>query len=133
MHPAMKVFTTVVRPTCGCEIVSSRHFPPEAQGNFLVNNNIGFQGIKQHKPIEEGSGFTSKELEPLLFSTDKSFRPVAISFGPDGALYVVDWFNPLIGHMQFSLRDPGRDHYHGRIWRIRPEELRFSRSYRRRW
>ncbi len=117
-HPAMKVFTTVVRPTCGCEIVSSRHFPPEAQGNFLVNNNIGFQGIKQHKVIEEGSGFTSKEVEPLLQSKDKNFRPVAISFGPDGALYIIDWYNPLIGHMQYSLRDPGRDHYHGRIWRI---------------
>ena len=34
------------------------------------------------------------------------------------ALYVVDWFNPLIGHMQHSLRDPNRDHTHGRIWRI---------------
>ncbi|MCS7044787.1 MAG: GDSL-type esterase/lipase family protein [Gemmataceae bacterium] len=117
-HPPMKVFTSIVRPTCGCEIVASRHFPDEAQGNFLVPNNIGFQGIKQHKIIEEGSGFTSKEVEPLLFSTDKNFRPVALSFGPDGALYVVDWFNPLIGHMQHSLRDPGRDHYHGRIWRI---------------
>ncbi|HYT87857.1 MAG TPA: HEAT repeat domain-containing protein, partial [Gemmataceae bacterium] len=117
-HPGMKVFTSVVRPTCTCEIVSSRHFPPEAQGVFLVPNNIGFQGIKQHKIIEEGSGFTSKELEPLLFSTDPSFRPVGIMFGPDGALYVVDWYNPLIGHMQHSIRDPGRDHYHGRIWRI---------------
>lgn len=117
-HPSMKVFTSVVRPTCGCELVSSRHFPPEAQGNFLVNNNIGFQGIKQHKVIEEGSGFTSKELEPLLSSSDRNFRPVDIKFGPDGALYVVDWFNPLIGHMQFSIRDPGRNHYHGRIWRI---------------
>ncbi len=117
-HSGMKVFTSVVRPTCTCEIVSSRHFPPEAQGNFLVPNNIGFQGIKQHKIIEEGSGFTSKEVEPLLFSTDPNFRPVGIMFGPDGALYVVDWFNPLIGHMQHSIRDPGRDHYHGRIWRI---------------
>ncbi|MCI0683609.1 MAG: GDSL-type esterase/lipase family protein [Gemmataceae bacterium] len=117
-HPNMKVFTSIVRPTCGCELIASRHFPESAQGNFLVNNNIGFQGIKQHQVVEEGSGFTSKELEPLLFSTDRNFRPVGISFGPDGALYIVDWFNPLIGHMQFSLRDPGRDHYHGRIWRI---------------
>jgi hypothetical protein len=39
----MKVFTTVVRPTAGCEIISSRHFPEEAQGNFLVNNSIGFR------------------------------------------------------------------------------------------
>lgn len=117
-HPGMNVFTSIVRPTCGCEIVSSRHFPPEAQGNFLVNNNIGFQGIKQHRMIEEGSGFTSKEVEPLLFSTDKNFRPVDIKFGPDGALYIVDWYNPLIGHMQYSIRDPGRNHFHGRIWRI---------------
>jgi putative heme-binding domain-containing protein len=117
-HPGMKVFTSVVRPTCGCEIVSSRHFPDAAQGNFLVNNNIGFQGIKQHRPFEEASGVASKELEPMLFSTDRNFRPVGIKFGPDGALYIVDWYNPLIGHMQFSLRDPNRDHYHGRIWRI---------------
>ena len=41
-----------------------------------------------------------------------------LQFGPDGALYVVDWFNPLVGHMQHSLRDPNRDHTHGRIWRI---------------
>ena len=57
-------------------------------------------------------------VEPLLRSSDPNFRPVALQFGPDGALYVVDWFNPLIGHMQHSLRDPNRDHTHGRIWRI---------------
>lgn len=127
----MKVFTSVVRPTCGAEIVSSRHFPDEAQGNFLVNNCIGFQGIKQHRMIEEDSGFTSQEVEPLLYSTDINFRPVDIEFGPDGALYIADWFNPLIGHMQYSLRDARRDHTHGRIWRIsyknkpllRPENL----------
>ena len=41
-----------------------------------------------------------------------------MQFGPDGALYVVDWFNPLVGHMQYSLRDPRRDKTHGRVWRI---------------
>ncbi len=118
----LKVFTSVVRPTAGCEIVSSRHFPPEAQGNFLINNTIGFQGIKQHRVIDEGSGFTSEEVEPLLYSTDINFRPVDLQFGPDGALYIVDWWNPLIGHMQYSLRDPRRDTGHGRIWRIRHAE-----------
>ena len=115
----MKVFTQVVRPTSGCEIVSSRHFPDEAQGNFLVNNTIGFQGIKQHRVIEEDSGFTSEEVEPLLYSTDINFRPVDLQFAPDGSLYLVDWFNPLIGHMQYSLRDERRDHDHGRVWRVR--------------
>jgi putative heme-binding domain-containing protein len=117
-HPGMKVFTTVVRPTAGCEIIRSRHFPDDVQGNFLVNNCIGFHGIKQHQMIEEDSGFTSKEVEPLLQSSDINFRPADLQFGPDGALYIVDWFNPLIGHMQYSLRDPNRDHTHGRIWRI---------------
>ncbi len=107
-----------VRPTAGCEFVSSRHFPPSAQGNFLLNNVIGFQGILQHRIKEEGSGFVGAEIEPILFSSDRNFRPTDLQFGPDGALYVVDWFNPLVGHMQHNLRDPNRDTTHGRVWRI---------------
>jgi azurin len=115
----MKEWTlTRVRPTAGSEFVRSRQFPDSAQGNFLFNNTIGFQGIKQYKTVEEGSGFVGVEIEPLLQSTDPNFRPVAMQFGPDGALYVVDWFNPLVGHMQYSLRDPRRDKTHGRVWRI---------------
>jgi len=109
---------TRVRPTAGSEFVRSRHFPESAQGNFLFNNTIGFQGIKQYRTVEDGSGFVGVEIEPLLQSTDPNFRPVAMQFGPDGALYVVDWFNPLVGHMQYSLRDPRRDKTHGRVWRI---------------
>ncbi len=117
-HPGMKVMTSVVRPTCGIEIVSSRQFPDEGQGDLLVNNCIGFQGIKRHRLKDEGSGFASDEVEPLLFSSDRNFRPVDLEFGPDGALFVADWWNPLIGHMQYSVRDPRRDHARGRIWRI---------------
>ena len=109
---------TRVRPTAGSEFVRSRQFPESAQGNFLFNNTIGFQGIKQYRTVEDGSGFVGVEVEPLLQSTDPNFRPVAMQFGPDGALYVVDWFNPLVGHMQYSLRDPRRDKTHGRVWRI---------------
>lgn len=111
-------FKKRVRPTAGCEIVSSRHFPPEAQGNYLLNNCIGFQGVLQHTVKDAGSGFEGEEVEPILFSSDRNFRPTDIQFGPDGALYIVDWFNPLVGHMQHNLRDPNRDHTHGRIWRI---------------
>lgn len=107
------------RPTAGCELVSSRNFPESAQGNYLLNNCIGFQGILQYKMKDEGSGFHADPVDPLLVSKDTSFRPVDIQFGPDGALYIVDWYNPLVGHMQHSLRDPKRDKHHGRIWRIR--------------
>ncbi len=118
-HGGMKQFFPMQwRPTCGCELVYSRHFPHETQGDYLLNNDIGFQGILRYRVKEDGSGFSGAPIEPLLRSSDPNFRPVALQFGPDGALYVVDWFNPLIGHMQHSLRDPNRDHTHGRIWRI---------------
>lgn len=107
-----------IRPSSGCEFVSSRHFPPEAQGNFLLNNVIGDLGILQHKVREDGTGFTGEEIEPLLLCDHGNFRPVDLQFGPDGALYIVDWHNALIGHLQHNLRDPNRDHSHGRIWRV---------------
>jgi hypothetical protein len=129
-HASLKQFLTKQwRPTCGCELVSSRNFPPEAQGNYLLNNCIGFQGTLQYKLVDEGltkdpktmqlrSGFHADPVDPLVQSSDPAFRPVDIEFAPDGSLFLADWYNPLVGHMQHSIRDPNRDHSHGRIWRV---------------
>lgn len=107
-----------VRPTSGLEIVSSSHFPDDVQGDLLINNNIGYLGAKQHQLIEDGTGFTTKYRQDLFKSEDKNFRPVDLEFAPDGSLYVADWHNMLIGHMQHNARDPHRDHVHGRIYRV---------------
>jgi glucose/arabinose dehydrogenase/mono/diheme cytochrome c family protein len=107
-----------VRPTSGVEFVSSRHFPDEVQGDVLINNNIGFLGTKQHKIIDKDPGFTTEYRHDLLVSQDFNFRPTDLEFAPDGSLYVVDWQNALIGHMQHNARDPNRDHQHGRIYRV---------------
>ncbi|MEX0771763.1 MAG: PVC-type heme-binding CxxCH protein [Balneolales bacterium] len=107
-----------VRPTSGLEIVSSRHFPDEVQGDMLINNTIGFLGMKQHTMEDDGTGYKSKHRQDLVQGTDKNFRPVDMEFAPDGSLYLVDWHNVLIGHMQHNARDPLRDHTHGRIYRI---------------
>ncbi len=118
-HKSMPQFLKMQwRPTSGCELVSSRNFPEDTQGDYLLNNVIGFQGVLRYRVKETGSGFHADPVEPLLRATDGNFRPVDLEFGPDGALYLVDWYNPLIGHMQHSLRDPNRDVEHGRIWRI---------------
>ncbi|WP_282180535.1 PVC-type heme-binding CxxCH protein [Maribacter stanieri] len=107
-----------VRPTSGMEFISSSHFPDEVQGDMLLANSIGFLGLKQHQMMEDGTGYTSKHRQDLITSTDPNFRPVEMEFAPDGSLYVVDWHNVLIGHMQHNARDPLRDHAHGRIYRI---------------
>ncbi|GAB5561078.1 MAG: GDSL-type esterase/lipase family protein [Synoicihabitans sp.] len=112
-------FTTQrVRPTSGTEFVYSRHFPDEVQGDFLINNTIGFLGTKQHTIVDDGAGFTGEHRHDLVVSDDPNFRPCDLEFGPDGSLYLIDWHNPLIGHMQHSARDPNRDHDHGRIYRV---------------
>ncbi|MEM9928570.1 MAG: PVC-type heme-binding CxxCH protein, partial [Bacteroidota bacterium] len=107
-----------VRPTSGLEFVSSSHFPDEVQGDMLYNNAIGFLGTKQFKMIEDGVGYRAALRQNLLEGTDQNFRPVDLEFAPDGSLYVVDWHNVLVGHMQHNARDPLRDHVHGRIYRI---------------
>ena len=107
-----------VRPTSGLEFVSSRHFPDDVQGDLLINNTIGFLGTKEHTMIDDGTGYKSKHRQDLLISEDKNFRPVDMEFAPDGSLYLIDWHNVLIGHMQHNARDPLRDHTHGRIYRV---------------
>ncbi|MFT5154952.1 MAG: putative heme-binding domain-containing protein, partial [Planctomycetota bacterium] len=107
-----------VRPTSGIEFLFSSHFPDDVQGDMLINNSIGFLGTKQHRMMDAGTGYETKWRQDLTVSTDGNYRPVDIEVAPDGSLYIVDWHNPLIGHMQHNARDPHRDHGHGRIYRI---------------
>jgi putative heme-binding domain-containing protein len=113
-----QVYQLKTRPCPGLEYLSSNHFPPEFQGNLLVPNVIGFQGILRYKIEDNGASFKGTELEPILSSSDVNFRPSDLRVGPDGAIYFLDWHNPIIGHMQHNLRDPSRDREHGRIYRV---------------
>lgn len=108
----------MVRPTSGLEFLWSRHFPDEVQGDMLINNTIGFLGTKQHSIVDDGTGYKTKHRQDLIVSEDRNFRPVDMEIAPDGSLYVIDWHNILIGHMQHNARDPLRDHVHGRVYRV---------------
>ena len=111
-------FKKRVRPVAATGILSSSQFPEANQGNFLICNTIGFLGVLQHEVKYNGADITAEEIEPVLVSTDPNFRPTDVEVGGDGALYVSDWSNILIGHMQHNMRDPNRDHAHGRIYRV---------------
>jgi putative heme-binding domain-containing protein len=113
-----KWFRKRVRPVAATGILSSSHFPEKNNGNFLICNTIGFLGVLQHEVKYNGAEITAHEIEPILVSSDPNFRPTDVEIGGDGALYVSDWSNALIGHMQHNIRDPNRDHQHGRIYRV---------------
>ena len=105
-----ELFKKTVRPVPSSGIISSAQFPPENQQNFLVCNAIGFLGIKQYRiDRDPATGFAAGvEVENLVQSADKNFRPTDVEFGDDGALYFSDWHNMIIGHMQHNVRDPSR-------------------------
>ncbi|MEM7602266.1 MAG: hypothetical protein AAF357_12725, partial [Verrucomicrobiota bacterium] len=74
--------------------------------------------INLFKLTDNGSAYTSSQVEDLVSSKHRAFRPIDIKMGPDGAIYVADWYNPIIQHGEVDFRDPRRDKEHGRIWRI---------------
>lgn len=102
---------------CGHEILSGRHIPEDWRGH-IVANDFRAHRIVRFAVGDDGAGYFAKPVGDLLSSTDPAFRPVDVRMGPDGALYVADWYNPIINHGEVSFRDPRRDKTHGRIWRL---------------
>lgn len=102
------------------ELVHSALFPAEWQGDAIT---LDFRAhrVVRFKIEDQGSGYVTKEMPDLLRTTADAFRPIDVRFGPDGALYVADWSNPIIQHGEVDFRDPRRDKAHGRIWRIAPK------------
>ncbi|WP_377178210.1 DUF7133 domain-containing protein [Rubritalea tangerina] len=98
---------------------SQRGFPEQWQNVHFVANPIT-GAINSVRPSVDSRGVYSYEkLEDLLVSDDLMFRPVAVEFGPDGCLYVIDCYNRIISHNEVSTDHPARDKKSGRIWRIR--------------
>jgi putative heme-binding domain-containing protein len=114
-----------MRPGFGSEFLISSHFPDEVQGQLTYSCVINMNGMPRFSFGDDGGGYNGKRLkkpdgkpDDLIRSDDKHFRPGVPQIGPDGALWFVDWSNCLVGHMQYSQRDPNRDKSHGRIYRL---------------
>jgi putative membrane-bound dehydrogenase-like protein len=92
-------------------------FPEEYRGN-LFNGNPVTRRVNRDKLEWHGSTPEAIRQPDFITSDDPWFRPVQVKLGPDGALWIADFYNAIIGHYEFPLADPHRDHSHGRIWRV---------------
>ncbi|MDQ3441515.1 MAG: c-type cytochrome, partial [Planctomycetota bacterium] len=101
----------------GSQFYAAGDFPEEFRGNVLVGNVVTSR-INRDKLEYLGSTPKAVEQPDFLTTTDPWFRPVQTVLGPDGALYVSDFYNRIIGHYEVDLKHPGRDFKRGRIWRI---------------
>jgi putative heme-binding domain-containing protein len=101
----------------GCDILSGAAWPEDLQG-VMVGGAFLNNAVYWFRILQDGAGYRVRDLPALIVSSHSSFRPVDVRVGPDGALYIADWYNPIIGHYQASFRHPDRDKVHGRIWRV---------------
>jgi putative heme-binding domain-containing protein len=96
---------------------AANQFPEPYRGTMfignVVTNRINHDRLEWH-----GSSPKAIQQPDFLWSDDNWFRPVDLELGPDGALYVADFYNRIIGHYEVPLTHPGRDRERGRIWRI---------------
>ena len=101
----------------GLELITGRQFPKDWQNN-LVSGGFTSQQVNRFALDDDGEHLSTRQLAPLVISHHRKFRPVDMKIGPDGALYVSDWYNLIIQHNQVDFRDPRRGHSQGRILRI---------------
>lgn len=96
-------------------------FPEEFRGD-MFSGNVMTSRINRNRLEYHGSTVKAVEQPDFLTTTDPWFRPVDVVLGPDGALYIADFYNRIIGHYEVPLDHPGRDRTSGRIWKISYKE-----------
>ncbi|MEX2139889.1 MAG: PVC-type heme-binding CxxCH protein [Pirellulales bacterium] len=96
---------------------AAEHFPPEYRDTLFIGNPITHR-VNHDKLQWHGSTPQAIEQPDFLKCDDPWFRPVDLKLGLDGALYIADFYNRIIGHYEVPLDHPQRDRERGRIWRV---------------
>ncbi len=98
-------------------------WPSPYAGQFYIANPIT-RKIQAIQVTPDGPRFRYQKLPDFVLSSDEWFRPVALRTGPDGCLYIVDWYNKIISHNEVPRNHPERDKKRGRIWRLKHKDVK---------
>ncbi|MEQ9098114.1 MAG: c-type cytochrome [Imperialibacter sp.] len=101
----------------GLDYYNGEAFPEEYRNSFYSGDVVACR-VSRNTITYNGSTPVATLQKDFLVSEDPWFRPVDVKIGPDGALYIADFYNRIIGHYEVPLDHPGRDRKSGRIWRI---------------
>lgn len=115
--PDMKPLEKEATALAGIAYYSDKHYPREYQSNFYIGDAVASR-VYRNSFVFKGSTPVGKLEEEFVLSDDPWFRPVDVKLGPDGALYIADFYNSIIGHYEVPLDHPQRDRVRGRIWRV---------------
>lgn len=115
--PDMKPLEKEATALAGIAYYADDHFPEAYQSNFYIGDAVASRVYRNSYTFKESSPVGKLE-EEFVLSDDPWFRPVDVKLGPDGALYIADFYNSIIGHYEVPLDHPKRDRIRGRIWRI---------------
>ena len=102
---------------CGICIYQGDNFPEEYRGRVFMGN-IHQNAINHDKLTPNGSSFKATPEPDFLTTTDGWFRPVSEQVGPDGALWIADWYDKYPCYQNAQADPEGVDRTHGRIWRV---------------
>jgi putative membrane-bound dehydrogenase-like protein len=98
-------------------------WPAPYAGQFYIANPIT-RKIQAIQVTPDGPRWRYQKLPDFVLSDDEMFRPVALRTGPDGCLYIVDWYNKIISHNEVPRNHPERDKKRGRIWRVKHQDVK---------
>lgn len=101
----------------GLVYYTGEQYPMEYRNSFYSGDVVSCR-INRNTMTFNGSSPQAKREQDFLISDDPWFRPVDVKTGPDGSLYIADFYNRIIGHYEVGLDHPGRDRRSGRIWKI---------------
>jgi putative membrane-bound dehydrogenase-like protein len=103
---------------CGLVWFDSDAYPPEYREKLYMGNIHG-GCVNSDELTRDGSTYFARPRPDFLTANDQWFMPVSQKVGPDGCLYVLDWYDRYHCY-QDANRDPGGiDRLHGRLWRVR--------------